>query len=121
MRNNAQTCICYYARMNISIDERKQQLVKKYVSDGKMKKLASFFDVLSDGTRLKILSALAITPMCVSDLSAVLEINQTTVSHQLARMRLAAMVDFRREGKACIYYVCDKGINNVLLQAVECS
>ena len=102
--------------MNISIDERKQQLVKKYVSDGKMKKLASFFDVLSDGTRLKILSALAI-----SDLSAVLEINQTTVSHQLARMRLAAMVDFRREGKACIYYVCDKGINNVLLQAVECS
>ena len=103
--------------MNISIDERKQQLVKKYVSDGKMKKLASFFDVLSDGTRLKILS----TPMCVSDLSAVLEINQTTVSHQLARMRLAAMVDFRREGKACIYYVCDKGINNVLLQAVECS
>lgn len=107
--------------MNISIDERKQQLVKKYVSDGKMKKLASFFDVLSDGTRLKILSALAITPMCVSDLSAVLEINQTTVSHQLARMRLAAMVDFRREGKVCIYYVCDKGINNVLLQAVECS
>ena len=94
--------------MNISIDERKQQLVKKYVSDGKMKKLASFFDVLSDGTRLKILSALAITPMCESDLSAVLEINQTTV-------------DFRREGKACIYYVCDKGINNVLLQAVECS
>lgn len=48
--------------MNISIDERKQQLVKKYVSDGKMKKLALFFDVLSDGTRLKILSALAITP-----------------------------------------------------------
>lgn len=107
--------------MDISIDKRKQQLVKQYVSDEKMRKLALFFDVLSDGTRLKILSALAITPMTVTDICVLLDMNQTTVSHQLARLRLAKTVDYRREGRTCVYFVCDKGINNVLLQAVECT
>lgn len=48
---------------------------------------------------MKIISALTITEMCVTDISEILGINQTTVSHQLKIMRQAGVVGFRREGK----------------------
>ena len=51
------------------------------------KKIARFFALFSDPSRVRLLSALAIAPLCVSDISAVLKMNQTTVSHQLRILR----------------------------------
>jgi len=45
--------------------------------------LVDFFSIFSDTTRIRIVSALAISEMCVNDICTVLGINQTTVSHQL--------------------------------------
>ena len=66
------------------LDRRTQGLVEDYVPEGDiLRSLVRFFSIFSDGTRLRILSALAISEMCVTDISRVLGINQTTVSHQL--------------------------------------
>lgn len=67
--------------------------------------LAAFFGALSDTTRLKILSALTVSPMCVSDLSALTAINQTTVSHNLRLLRAARIVGSRRQGRVVFYGV----------------
>ena len=48
-----------------------------------LQQMANFFSIFSDETRLKILSALSISKMCVNDISISLSLNQTTVSHQL--------------------------------------
>ena len=68
------------------LDRRTQGMVEGYVPDGELlSSLVRFFSIFSDGTRLRILSALAISQMCVTDISRVLGINQTTVSHHFLR------------------------------------
>ncbi len=106
--------------MEILIDKRKQELVKSYVpAEGSLKALALFFDMLSDGTRLKILSALSISSMCVNDMSALLGLNQTTLSHQLSRLRASGMVDYRKQGRISFYYISLPVIAEILLSAVQ--
>jgi len=76
--------------------------------------------MLGDCTRIKILSALSISSMCVSDLTTILEMNQTTVSHQLRSLRSMGIVDYKRQGKVVFYFVADKRVLEVLLGAVNC-
>ena len=80
--------------------------------------LASFFDALSDVTRLKILSALTVSKMCVSDLAVVTGLNQTTVSHQLRILKDAHIVDSVRQGKV-IFYDVDSHVPNIMNVAVR--
>ncbi|MBR2974872.1 MAG: helix-turn-helix transcriptional regulator [Clostridia bacterium] len=82
-------------------------------------KIARFFAVFSDCTRLRLLSALAISPLCVTDLANILETNQTTVSHQLKTLRDLGMVDFERRGKILYYKITNPKINEILLLGVE--
>ena len=45
--------------------------------------VAGFFKVLGDGTRMRMISALAVRELCVCDLAAVLGMTKSAVSHQL--------------------------------------
>ncbi len=102
------------------LDRRTQGMVEDYVPGGELlTSLVRFFSVFSDGTRLRILSALAISEMCVTDLSRVLRINQTTVSHQLRFLKDAGMVRTERHGKVIFYALFHDIVNDVLLKGVE--
>ena len=57
--------------------------------------LADFFKVVGDTTRIKILHALLVAEMCVCDLSNLLNISQSAVSHQLRTLRQADLVRFQ--------------------------
>ena len=66
------------------LNEKSKREVLEYLpSNNETTKLADFFQVFSDATRLKIISCLAMCDMCVNDISTLLKINQTTISHQL--------------------------------------
>ncbi|MBQ3214467.1 MAG: winged helix-turn-helix transcriptional regulator [Clostridia bacterium] len=84
-----------------------------------LRQLANMFAIFSDLTRLKILSALALTEMCVNDLSNYLQINQTTISHQLKYLKSYNAVIDRREGKKIIYSLGNNKVNNIMLDGVE--
>lgn len=102
------------------LDRRTQSMIEGYVPDGEiLQSLVRFFSIFSDGTRLRILSALAISEMCVTDISRVLKINQTTVSHQLRFLKDAGMVRTDRHGKIIFYSVMNDVVNDVLLKGVE--
>ena len=102
------------------LDRRPQCMVEGYVHDGALlSSLVRFFSIFSDGTRLRILSALAISQMCVTDISRVLGINQTTVSHQLRFLKDAGMVKTDRHGKIIFYELKNEIVNDVLLKGVE--
>ena len=102
------------------LDRRTQTLVSDYLpSEEVICDLADFFAIFSDYTRLKIISALAISEMCVSDLSTVLNINQTTVSHQLRLLKNLNAVQARREGKIVFYSLRNELLSDVLLKGVE--
>ena len=102
------------------MDKRTHDLVTDYVPTKEMlAELVSFFAIFSDVTRLRILSALAISEMCVTDLSSILMINQTTVSHQLRLLKNLGAVQMRRQGKIIFYSLKNELINDVLLKGVE--
>ena len=82
-------------------------------------KLALFFQNFSDQTRVKILSAHSIQDLCVNDLSKLLQINQTTISHQLKILKDQNIVDYRREGKVLIYRLKSQSVNEMMMYAVE--
>lgn len=103
----------------IYLDEKRQNLLKEYIpTSEQLQKLSSFFAVFSDKTRVKIISALAIAPMCVNDLSVVLSINQTTLSHQLAYLRSNDIVKDERVGKTVFYKLKNRQILLVLEKSV---
>ncbi|MCL2675394.1 MAG: metalloregulator ArsR/SmtB family transcription factor [Firmicutes bacterium] len=106
--------------MEITLDTRTQELVREYIPDRiTLRAIANFFSCLSDSTRVKLLSALSISPMCVSDLTEMLALNQTTVSHQLKTMREGGLIDYQRDGKVLTYYVSQPKILDVLLSVTE--
>ena len=102
------------------IDRRLQDLVKEYVPNGEiLEELVCFFSIFSDYTRLKIISALAISEMCVSDISEILSLNQTTVSHQLRLLKNLNAVKTKRQGKIVFYSLRSDALSDVLLKGVE--
>ena len=102
------------------LDKRTQDLVEDYVPQGDiLEGVVCFFSVFADYTRVKILSALAISEMCVTDLSRILNINQTTVSHQLRFLKSAGIVQSIRQGKIVFYSLVDDSINDVILKGIE--
>ncbi len=102
------------------LDKRTESIVNDYVPDNEtLNDLVNFFSVFADLTRLKIISALSITEMCVTDISRTLFINQTTVSHQLRLLKNYGAVSSRREGKIIFYSIKNEILNDVLLKGIE--
>ena len=106
--------------MEILLDKRLQTMVEEYVPNGEiLDELVCFFSIFSDYTRLKMISALAISEMCVSDLSTLLKLNQTTVSHQLRLLKNLNAVKTKRQGKVVFYSLRNQTLSEVLLKGVE--
>lgn len=76
--------------------------------------LADFFKIVGDTTRIKILHALLVAEMCVCDLSNLLNVSQSAVSHQLRTLRQADLVTFRKQGKVVFYSLKDEHIRQII-------
>ena len=80
--------------------------------------LADFFALFADRTRMRILSLLSISNLCVNDVAAVLDMRQSTVSHQLQILRSKNLVEGYRQGKKTIYCITNSYVEKLLTQAV---
>ena len=81
--------------------------------------LAETFSLLGDPTRTRILHALAVDELCVSDLAGLLEISASTASHQLRLLRDRRLVAVRREGKRTYYRLEDEHIRTLIDMGVS--
>jgi ArsR family transcriptional regulator, lead/cadmium/zinc/bismuth-responsive transcriptional repressor len=89
------------------------------IDDELLVRLGELFKIFSDTTRLRILGALAGGELCVCDIGEVLGASQSAVSHQLAVLRAARLVAFRREGKTVYYRLADDHVGHLLDVALE--
>ncbi|WP_426351351.1 ArsR/SmtB family transcription factor [Alloiococcus sp. CFN-8] len=80
--------------------------------------MAEFFKVFGDTTRIKIISALFESEMCVCDLSAALNMTQSAISHQLRVLKQANLVKFRRDGKVVYYTLSDDHVKDIFNQGL---
>ncbi|WP_123052665.1 metalloregulator ArsR/SmtB family transcription factor [Clostridium sp. JN-1] len=82
-------------------------------------KLSDLFKVLGDNTRIKIIYALFKTELCVCDIAQVLQMSQSSISHQLRILKSAHLVKFRREGKVVYYSLDDEHIFQLFNAGLE--
>jgi len=75
--------------------------------------LAELFKVFGDTTRIKILCALAESEMCVCDIAVLLNMTQSSISHQLRILKQARLVRYRREGKVVYYSLDDDHVKQI--------
>lgn len=102
------------------IHEELIEKVEGHIPDEEiLKDLADFFKVFADTTRLRILSVLFQTEMCVCDLAEVLGMTQSAISHQLRLLKQMKLVKNRREGKTVFYSLADGHIQTIMNQGLE--
>lgn len=81
--------------------------------------LSDMFKLFSDNTRLKIICSILNTELCVCDLCELLNLNQSTVSHQLQLLRNAKLVKYRKEGKQVFYSLQDEHVEKIISLSLE--
>ena len=81
-------------------------------------KMSTFFKVMGDPTRLKILTALLGANLCVKHICQALHMNQSAVSHQLSVLRAANLVKVSRHGKTQVYSIADEHVRLILDMAM---
>jgi ArsR family transcriptional regulator, lead/cadmium/zinc/bismuth-responsive transcriptional repressor len=81
--------------------------------------LAETFSLLADPTRARILHALSIEELCVSDLAALLGLSSSNASHQLRLLRTHRLVGVRRDGKRCYYRLQDAHIRHLVAMGLS--
>ena len=82
-------------------------------------KLAEFFKILGDTTRIKILFALDKSEMCVCDIANVLGMSKSSISHQLGTLRRSGIVKCRKEGKEVYYMLDDEHVKGLFELGIE--
>lgn len=94
--------------------------VGKYIlSDTELIDLSNFFSTLGDFTRIKILNALSKEELCVYDITSLMNITQSAVSHQLKTLKKANLVKSRRQGKEIFYSLADNHVLTIINQGIE--
>lgn len=81
--------------------------------------LSMIFEMFGDSTRLKIMNALFVRELCVSDLAAVLEMSHSAVSHQLSSLKKTKLVISRKVGKKVYYSMADEHIKLIYKMALD--
>nr|WP_226986887.1 metalloregulator ArsR/SmtB family transcription factor [Chlorobaculum tepidum] len=82
--------------------------------ENQQQELAQLFKVLGDHTRVRILNALYRSELCVCDLTSILAMNQSAVSHQLRVLRDARIVRSKKQGKNVLYALDDSHIAELI-------
>lgn len=80
---------------------------------------SEFLKALAHESRLQILCKLSDGEKHVGELEEALDIRQSTVSQQLARLRLEGLVTFRRDGKQVFYSLAGDDVRKMIKVLVD--
>ena len=87
-------------------DEQKEaEILERIPDEDRAVDAADLFAQLSDSTRVRLLSMLSISDLCVCEMSDMLHMSQPAVSHHLRSLRQSGIVKFKKQGKRASYYL----------------
>lgn len=96
------------------VDPAKTEKVILSLPEGDaLQRLSSFYQVLANPNRCKLVFALLEEELCVCDLANVLSMTKSAVSHQLAMLRKNGVVKCRKYGYRAYYSLDDKHVEDM--------
>jgi len=99
----------------LEISSLKSRILDEHLASN----LSDIFKALGDPTRVKIIYALVQNELCVHDLSVVLGMAQSAVSHQLRYLRNLRIVKRRKSGKTVFYSLDDDHVEQIFVQTLQ--
>lgn len=81
--------------------------------------ISDFYKALSDSTRIKIINVLEKRELCVCDISSLLNMTKSAVSHQLKNLREMNLIKSRKVGKEVWYTLADEHVSRVFDISLE--
>lgn len=103
----------------MSHEELVQKVLENQPDDVCLYDLSELFRIFGDSTRIKILYSMFDTELNVGDMAKILNLSQSSVSHQLRILKDAKLVKFRREGKSMYYSLDDDHVRMILSLGME--
>ena len=107
-------CDCEIIHKDIALKVKNNML-----SNNILDSMANFYKAFSDNTRLKIINALDQHEMCVCDISAILNMTKSAVSHQLKFLKNKHIVKSRKQGKEVFYQLSDEHVKQIFEVCLE--
>jgi ArsR family transcriptional regulator len=108
--------ICGIGGIDASYAEKRRALLP---DERTLTKLSDFFKIFADETRQKILFSLDSGPLCVCEISEILGMSNSAVSHQLKILRHSDLVRTERKGKNIYYTLADSHVKDIIEKALE--
>lgn len=105
--------------------QRAAALKKQLRRGGSFDTVAGIFQLLDDGSRVRIFWLLCHCEECVLNISALTDMSSPAVSHHLRLLKEAGLIESRRAGKEVYYHAADtptvKLLHSVIEKAMEIS
>lgn len=102
------------------IHGEKVELAKQtMLDDDTLLDISDFYKALADSTRIKIINILEKNELCVCDISSILNMTKSAVSHQLKNLRELNLVTSRKIGKEVWYRLADDHVKEVFEISLE--
>ena len=114
MKDNFVVCDC-----NVIHESVVKRVMEDMPSDESLESLSLLFKIIGDNTRTKIIWLLDHEEMCVCDIANVLGMTKSRVSHQLAILKNAGIVKFKKVGKEVNYSLDDEHITKLFETGIE--
>ncbi len=108
MGKSEMICDCDIIHQDAVNDVREKMLDESILLD-----MADFYKALSDSTRIKIIDVIREGELCVCDISVLLNMTKSSVSHQLKNLREMNLIKCRRQGKEIYYSLADEHVLEV--------
>ena len=107
-KNNEMVCDC-----DMIHDDLVGKAKKRILDKGTINKIAQFLKAFGDETRAKIINLLEKNELCVCDISVILNMTKSAVSHQLKYLRDMKLIKCRRVSKEVWYSLADEHVSQV--------
>ena len=97
------------------LKEDKMQAKDEYkiIDEDKIIDLAELFKIFGDSTRIKIIGVLLNRKLCVNDISNIINVSNSAVSHQLRILKTAKLVKYKKIGKEVYYSLSDDHVKKI--------
>ena len=97
-----------------SSNKKVEKVMKMIPEMEKCTVIANIFKALGDPGRFRIVKALSMGKLCSGDIAAVLNMENSLVSHQLQVLKHQGIVTFKKEGKFMIYSLSNGCVKKLL-------
>lgn len=101
------------------MDEHLEDIKVNLINSKTKHKVSLLFKAMANPTRMNILFALKNNSLSVSELTTILNMSQSAISHQLRVLRDVNLVVYEKKGKEVYYSLADTHIHEIFNQAID--